>query len=231
MKKDHLSPAPPAEAAADSENLSSQLQRIVQRRSFLKGIGVAGATLTAGALLNTELKAETRGSGKLTKGDAAILRFLAAAEIIESDLWLQYTELGGTQGDEVPKLASKLIPGYPATPTGGNPLYLQDLVPLDEDMSQYISDNTEDELTHEVFINEYLASKGEAGVNLDQFRTLPSSKATGANQFGRLTNLMQLTVDTSFWTRYRSRSRNPDLGDTLPQAIPTLAVQIGRAHV
>jgi hypothetical protein len=101
---------------------------------------------------------------------------------------------------------------------------MQDLLPLDGDMAQYIHDNTEDELTHEVFINAYLASKGEKGVNLDQFRTLPSSKATGANQFGRLTNLMQLTVDTSFWTRYRSRTGNPDLGDTFPPAIPTLAV-------
>jgi len=163
-------------------------------------------------------------SGSLTKGDIAILRFLAAAEIIESDLWLQYQELGGVQDDEVSKLASKLIPGYPALPTGGNPLYMQDLVPLDGDMSQYIHDNTEDELTHEVFINKYLASKSAPTVNLDQFRTLPSSKATGANQFGRLTNLMQLTVDTSWWTRYRSRNKNPDFGDTFPQAIPSLAV-------
>jgi len=91
-------------------------------------------------------------------------------------------------------------------------------------MSQYIHDNTEDELTHEVFINEYLASKGAEPVNLDQFRTLPSSKATGANQFGRLTNLTQLSVDTSWWTRYRSRTKNPDFGDTFRQAIPTLAV-------
>jgi hypothetical protein len=91
-------------------------------------------------------------------------------------------------------------------------------------MSQYIHDNTEDELTHEVFINQYLASKGADMVNLDQFRTLPSSKATGANQFGRITNLMQLSVDTSWWTRYRSRTGNPDLGDTFPQAIATLAV-------
>jgi hypothetical protein len=160
----------------------------------------------------------------ITKGDAAILRFLAAAEIIESDLWLQYQELGGVQDDEVAKLASKLIPGYPAKATGGNALYMQDLIPLDSDMSQYIHDNTEDELTHEVFINEYLASKGAEKVSLDQFRTLPSSKATGANQFGRLTNLMQLTVDTSFWTRYRSRNKNPDFGDTFRPAIPTLAV-------
>ena len=101
---------------------------------------------------------------------------------------------------------------------------MQDLLPLDSDMSQYIHDNTEDELTHEVFINEYLASKGAEQVNLDQFRTLPSSTATGANQFGRLTNLMQLSVDTSWWTRYRSRTKNPDFGDTFRQAIPTLAV-------
>src|SRR5258708_22275440 len=137
---------------------------------------------------------------------------------------MQYQELGGTQDSEVSTLASKLIPGYPATPTGGNPVYMQDLLPLDGDMSQYIHDNTEDELSHEVFINAYLASKGADTVNLDRFRILPSSKATGANQFGRLTNLMQLTVDTTWWTRYRSRTKNPDFGDTLPPAIPSLAV-------
>src|ERR1700687_5544312 len=91
-------------------------------------------------------------------------------------------------------------------------------------MAQYIHDNTEDEMTHEVFINAYLASKGAEPVNLDMFRTLPSSQATGAQQIGRLTNLMQLSVDTTWWTRYRSRTGNPDLGDTFPQAIPTLAV-------
>src|SRR6266436_3238832 len=91
-------------------------------------------------------------------------------------------------------------------------------------MPQYIHDNTEDEFTHEDFINAYLASKGADIVNLDQFRTLPSSTATGARQIGRLTNLMELTVDTSWWTRYRSRTMNPDFGDTFPQAIPSLAV-------
>jgi len=95
---------------------------------------------------------------------------------------------------------------------------------LDEDMNQYIHDNTDDEISHAAFINAFLASKGADTVNLDQFRTLPSSEATGAQQIGRLTNLTQLTVDTSFWTRYRSDSLNPDFGDTLPQAIPTLAV-------
>lgn len=162
--------------------------------------------------------------GNPTKGDIAILRYLAAIELIESDLWLQYQELGGVQDNEVSALASQLIPGYPAQPTGGSQAYMQALLPLDGDMSQYIHDNTEDELTHEVFINEYLASKGADPVNLDRFRTLSSSKATGANQIGRITNLMRLTIDTSWWTRYRSRTGNPDFGDTFPQAIPTLTV-------
>src|ERR1700730_6375489 len=209
-----------------TDEVSFQPSSKIRRRSFLKSLGVTGAAATLGTGIMAKglpLFAE-EGSGSLTKGDAAILRFLAAAEIIESDLWLQYQELGGFQDKEVSLLASKLIPGYPSQPTGGNPVYMQDLLPLDGDMSQYIHDNTEDELTHEVFINAYLASKGADTVNLDRFRTLPSSKATGANQLGRLTNLMQLTVDTSWWTRYRSRSKNPDFGDTTAQAIPTLAV-------
>ena len=95
---------------------------------------------------------------------------------------------------------------------------------LDADMDRYIHDNTEDELTHEVFINAYLASKGADTIDLSQFATLPSSKATGAQQIGRLTNIMQLTVDTTWWTRYRSRTQNPDFGDTFAPAVPALAV-------
>jgi hypothetical protein len=186
------------------------------RRSFLKrGVVTAGAaTVGAGLFGNgfTAFADEEEKSGRLTRGDASILRFLAAAEILETDLWQQYAELGGTQDNELPGL------------TGGSPLYTAALNVLDADMAQYIHDNTEDELTHEVFINAYLASKGADTVNLDHFRTLPSSKATGAQQIGRLTNLMQLTVDTTWWTRYRSRAKNPDFGDTFPQAIPTLAV-------
>src|SRR6266403_1045719 len=214
------------DSLTDEDEHNSEEQDVAERRSFLKKSLVAGAAATAGVgiLANIPSAFGQASRGSLTKGDVAILRFLAAAEIIESDLWLQYQELGGVQDDEVAELASKLIPGYPAKATGGNPLYMQDLVPLDADMSQYIHDNTEDELTHEVFINKYLASKGAPAVSLDQFRTLTSSKATGANQFGRLTNLTQLTVDTSWWTRYRSRSKNPDFGNSFPQAIPTLAV-------
>ncbi len=186
--------------SADGE-LDSHGRHEVGRRSFLKGLGMAGAALLpASALSMTETKANRPGrGGRLTKGDAAILRFLAAAEILESDLWQQYNELGGIQDSEVPG-------------GSGSPAYTKALAVLDEDMDQYIHDNTEDEISHFTFINAYLASKGEDQVNLDQFRTLPSSKATGAQQIGRLTNLMQLTVDTSWWTRYRSRTKNPDFG-------------------
>ena len=182
----------------------------VQRRSFLKGLGVVGAALSAGSLLTNEAEAQDR-SGIITVGDVAILRFLAAAEILETDLWQQYNEFGGIQDSEVPG-------------GSGSPLYTKALEVLDGDMPQYIHDNTEDEMTHEVFINAYLMSKGAEPVNLDQFRTLPSSQATGAQQISRLTNLMQLSVDTTWYTRYRSRTGNPDLGDTFPQAIPSIAM-------
>src|SRR6202162_4243723 len=186
------------------------------RRAFLRnGMAAAGAaTVSASGLLAGKVPGfdhEDERSGRLTKGDAAILRFLAAAEILETDLWQQYNELGGIQDSEVPG-------------GSGSPAYTAAIAFLDADMAQYIHDNTEDEMTHEVFINAYLVSKGAEPVNLDQFRTLPSSQATGAQQIGRLTNLMQLTVDTTWWTRYRSRTGNPDFGDTFPQAIPTLAV-------
>ncbi len=190
------------------------LKRPANRRSFIKkGLAAGTVTLAAGTLANSS-PAKDEDKGGLDKGDAAILRFLAAAEIIETDLWIQYNELGGVQDSEVPGI------------TGGSAAYIAALQVLDGDMPQYIHDNTEDEMTHHQFINAYLASKGATPVNLDQFRTLPSSKATGARQIGRLTNLMQLTVDTSWWTRYRSRANNPDLDPTFvfPQAIPSLHV-------
>jgi hypothetical protein len=204
----------------------SSSERSSNRRSFLKNTMVAGAATVGAGLLAKGVPAMARAKGgSISKGDAAILAFAAAAEIIETDLWLQYQELAGTQDNEVSTLASKFIPGYPSAPTGGNPIYTADLKQLDGDMDQYVHDNTEDELTHEVFINAYLASKGAATVSLDKFRTLPSSQATGSNKtVGRLTNLMQLTVDTTWWTRYRSRRKNPDFGDTFAPAIPTLAV-------
>src|SRR5690242_7840449 len=168
-------------------------QSSVDRRSFMKkGLTSAGAvTLGAGLLAHGSSVLAQEGpeehSGRLTKGDAAILRFLAAAEILETDFWVQYNELGGIQDSEVP--GGSGIPAYAAA-----------LAMLDTDMSQYIHDNTEDEFTHETFINAYLASKGADIVSLEQFRTLPGSSATGSSGKLRLTNLTQLTLDTSWWT-------------------------------
>jgi hypothetical protein len=208
------------------EDVSFPEKKALNRRSFLKNSVVAGAAVTAGAALleNVPSALAQSSNGPLTRGDVAILRWLAAAEIIESDLWLQYQEFAGIQDDEVSTIASKMIPGYPSSPTGGSSLYTNAVSQLDGDMAQYIHDNTEDELSHEAFINAYLVSKGAAPVSLDQFRTLPSSKATGANQIGRLTTLTQLTVDTTWWTRYRSRTGNPDLGDKFLPAVPSLIV-------
>ena len=93
-------------------------------------------------------------------------------------------------------------------------------------MAQYIHDNTDDEFTHQNFLNGYLASKAADTVNLEAFRTLPGSKASGSTGAPRLTNLTQLTLDTSWWTRYRDSAHNPDLDPNFkfPQAVPTLAV-------
>jgi hypothetical protein len=177
------------------------------RRQFLKrGALIAGAA-SVGAITAPALGAagarDNQDDDALTPGDIAILRFLATAEILETDLWQQYNELGGVDA-----------------PASG---YAAALAVLDGDMSQYISDNTDDEISHAQFLNAYLISKGADPVNLDAFRTLAPSQATGAKQVGRLTNLMKLTVDTSWWTRYRSR-RNPDFGATFPNVIPTLGV-------
>ena len=184
------------------KQLTEVLESAVNRRSFLKNGMVAGAVATVGAgILGSGLPAFARetNDSTITKGDIDILRFLAAAEILETDLWEQYTELGGTQDGEESGV------------NGGSPAYTAALQILDGDMAQYIHDNTDDERSHQAFINAFLESIGAEPVNLDQFANLPSSKATGAKDIGRLTNLMNLTVDTSFWTRYRSANENPDL--------------------
>jgi hypothetical protein len=165
------------------------------RRSFLKTGALAGAALAASA-------SGASASPSPTAGDIAILRFLAFAELVESDLWEQYAELGGLS-------------------EGTQNNYQLALQNLDSDGSQYISSNTGDEQSHAAFLNAYLTSIGAEPVNLDRFRTLPSSKATGAKQIGRLTNLMELSVDTSWYVRYRSVT-NPDFGATFPQALPAL---------
>jgi len=201
------------------ENMWRSMKTAINRRSFVKnGLTAAGAaTVGAGLLVNSSSVLAQEGpeehSGRLIPGDAALLRFAAAAEILETDFWVQYNELGGIQDSEVPG-------------GSGNPAYTEALEVLDEDMAVYIHDNTDDEFTHQNFLNAYLVSKKADPVNLEQFRTLPGSTATGSSGKLRLTNLTQLTLDTSWWTRYRSSTHNPDLDPNFkfPQAIPTLAV-------
>ena len=218
MKKEDPSSSTSSQLILESGDPKNQRRRFkrLRHRSFLKGIGVAGAaSVGAGLLAQTSSAFAQEGpeehSGRLTRGDAALLRFAAAAEILETDFWVQYNELGGIPDSEVPG-------------GSGNAPYTAALAVLDEDMAQYIHDNTDDEFTHQNFLNAYLASKGASTVNLEPFRTLPGSTATGSSGKLRLTNLTQLTLDTSWWTRYRSSTKNPDLGDTFPQAVPTLAV-------
>ena len=196
------------------EKRSKARKRYISRRSFLGNtIAIGAGTMGAGLLASIRT---AEASGGLTPGDAALLRFPAALELLEADFWIQYNELGGVQDSEVPGGT-------------GNPLYTAALAVLDEDMAQYIHDNTDDEITHHTFLNAYLVSKAAAPANLDPFRTLMGSTATGVNPAligHRLTNLTQLTVDTSWWTRYRDDSHNPDLDPNFvfPQAVPTLGV-------
>src|SRR5436309_585086 len=196
------------------EKRNKTRKRYISRRSFLGNTIALGAGTMGAGLLASIRTADA--SGGLTPGDAALLRFPAALELIEADFWIQYNELGGIQDSEVPGGT-------------GNPDYTEALAQLDEDMDQYIHDNTDDEITHHTFLNAYLVSNGAAPANLDPFRTLMGSTATGVNPAligHRLTNLTQLTIDTSWWTRYRDDSHNPDLdpNHVFPQAVPTLGV-------
>ncbi len=200
MKEDLPSAALSSQAKfSKSDTLEPRSNAAVKRRSFLHSLGaVAAASLPATTLLAMETDRD-HDRRPLTRGDVAILRLLAAAEIIEADLWQQYAELGGmTNG------------------TQNN--YQLAFQFLDGDGSQYISSNTLDEVSHAAFINAYLKSKGEEPVDFDRFRNLPSSQATGAKNIGRLTNLMHLNVDTSWYIRYRSK-KNPDFGATFQQAL------------
>jgi hypothetical protein len=189
------------------------------RRSFLRRMGLGAVALAPGAaLLSSASKTfgdeEEENQNGIRVGDAALLRFAAAAEILEADFWIQYNELGGVQDSEVPG-------------GSGNPDYTEALEIIEDEMGDYIHDNTDDEITHHRFLNAYLVSKGAAPANLNPFRTLMGSTATGVNpnRVGkRLTNLTQLTLDTSWWTRYRDDAHNPDLdpNHVFPQAVPSL---------
>ena len=172
----------------------------LNRRSFMRnGLLAGGAAIASADLLNTTaIRAQT--PNKPTDGDIAILRFLAAAELIEADLWQQYNELGGVNNNGITNS------------------YINAFKNLDDDGPKYITGNTNDEISHAAFLNAYIESKGGDPVDFDSFRTLQGSMATGAQNIGRLTNLGHLNVDTSWYTRYRS-TKNPDFGDTFPQAL------------
>jgi Ferritin-like domain len=205
-------------AKTSHQSGAAQSGAATSRRSFLRtGLAVGAGTLGAGLLANGS-PAVARASSSITTGDVDILRFLAAIEIIESDLWEQYNELGGIQDSEVPG-------------GSGNRFYTAALQVLDGDMPQYIHDNTDDEFSHMTFLNAYLSQVlGAATVDLSPFATLRGSVATGVNpnKIGkRLTNLLQLNVDTSWWERYRS-TENPDLGATFDPAVPTLSQPNGQ---
>jgi hypothetical protein len=173
------------------------------------GLLAGGAAAVGAGLLANGTSARAQGlGGRLTPGDEAILRFLAAAELIESDLWIQYAELGGIgQNPPIEVDPNEMLNNYQTA-----------LSNLDSDGPQYIASNTLDEVSHATFLNAYLESRGGEPVNFDEFRTLQGSTATGSSGIGRLTNLMDLTVDTSWFVRYRSET-NPDFGATFPQAI------------
>jgi hypothetical protein len=191
------------------------------RRSFLKnGMVAAGAATMGAALLPVTPAAfgrEEEDHSPITKGDIAILTFLSALEQVEADLWIQYAELGGATNQGLSPIDLPFA-------TGLAPAYITGLLQLDGDMPQYISDNTDDEISHHRFLNNYLESKGAKTIDLStSFAILPPSQVTGVPKKGRLTNLKQLTVDTTWWTRYRSARKNPDLGGTFENAVPDLA--------
>src|SRR5437899_1216863 len=140
-QKQHLSQRENKRVKSSKNSLS--------RRSFLgKSLAIGAGTVGGGWLLGAS---PAFAAGSLSPGDAAMLRFAAAAEILEADFWIQYNELGGVQDAEVPGGT-------------GNEDYTEAIEVLDEDMPIYIHDNTDDEITHHSFLNAYLASKGMATV-------------------------------------------------------------------
>jgi Ferritin-like domain len=191
------------------------------RRTFLKGGALLGAATLAAAAAGsrTALAQVGRAFGPIdrdaiTPGDIAILKFLAAAELVEDDLWQQYCELAVA-----------------------NRSYNRALQRIDRSLIRYVCDDRDDERSHAALINSFLVAIGEQPINLDPFRTLPSVDVEGAEDRGRLTNLTSLTVDTSWYARYRSPD-NPDFGAVFPQlveiidrpTIPTRALSDAQAQ-
>lgn len=104
------------------------------------GLEVVGAAMRSQLLAGS---VPTLAGSALSSGDVAILKFLAAAELIEADLWQQYAELGGAT-------------------TGPQNAYQLALQNLDGDGSQYISSNNENERSHASFLNAYLIAKARS---------------------------------------------------------------------
>jgi hypothetical protein len=166
------------------------------RRGMLRTTGGIGLAAAAGSLMIPGLARagddnDQGGDGRA--GDVAILRFLAAAELIETDFWEQYQNV-----------------------VASNSRFSDALSTLDSDMPTYVNQNTADEQSHAAFLNGYLASIGAPMVDLSPFRTL--APPPGDTAPARITNLRNLTIDTSFWNRYVS-SGNPDFGDTFGQVV------------
>jgi hypothetical protein len=208
------------------KNDENILKGSANRRTFLRngmvaaGAAGVGASLLSGKALAFDREDDDDDRAPVTKGDIAILKFLQALEQVEDDLWRQYAELGGTIDKEFSGLT---------TPNGP---YTTSLLKLDGDMPQYIHDNTDDEISHQRFIGNYLNLKlGVKSADLSKFRVIDGSSAAGAalektgKPLKRLTNLTHLTIDTSFWTRYRSIT-NPDFDPkaTFAQAVKGLNV-------
>src|SRR6266849_2502845 len=171
------------------ENSRSGLKTQASRRSFFRtgtlGVGAAVGT----ALLSERLAGFQEDGAPLNRGDVAILTFLSALEQVEEDLWIQYAELGGAV-TQSPTFSPIDLPFK----TGLAPNYITALQVLDGDMPQYIADNTDDEISHHRFLNNYLVSKGAPPIDLrPNFAVLPPSQVTGVPQKRRLTNLKQLT--------------------------------------
>ena len=162
---------------SNEEDVQRHWQGVVKRRSFLKGLGIAGAALSASALLASEGAAQTSSStAKLSKGDIALLQFALWAEIVESDLWTQYAELGGVGPSGGGSAQSseefqKFI--------GGNPPYNLALQNLDGDMPQYITDNTDDELSHAAFLKAFLKSRVWYQSTLNHFASCRAARLPG----------------------------------------------------
>lgn len=174
-------------------NMIMNRRGLLRRGAAVSGLAAAGMMAAPEALIHKALAAGNLDTP--TAGDIAILKFLAAAELVEDDLWQQYTEL--------------------ATNNAG---FMGALRRIDQSLPRYVNDDRDDERSHAQLINAYLTFFGETPVNLDAFRVLPSVAVPGAQQIGRLTNLTNLTVDTSWYNRYRGEG-NPDLGDAFPQIV------------